>query len=104
MTEKELIRIMIDRQLTILTGDLSQKTDSLIKALEICCPPQSASDRTCYMRLCIWLHKKVASKAIDTKFDYARMIQLAIEASGPTVKNPMACLMAGLKKTFAYLG
>jgi hypothetical protein len=102
MTELELRRVMIARGLSVLDGDDAERLRHFEKTLRIILPPKSVSDRTCLGRVVGWVRFGCKSERFDINVILRRIIDFALEASGPGAKNPHAVFMSILKKELEY--
>lgn len=93
---------MLAQKLTILEGDLEERVFACREAVQICLSPVTVSDRTCLRRLGNWLLAKCSSGIHPPDEILARVIDFALEASGPDARNPAAVFMSILKKELNY--
>jgi hypothetical protein len=98
MTELQLRNIMTRKGLSINEGPEFQRIAQLEKAVAIVIPPRNQSDRTCLKKMKEWLLKKNAEDDLMLDELLRRIIDYALEASGPRVKNPPAVFIINLKK------
>jgi hypothetical protein len=93
---------MIAEKLSVKDGPLSQRIVHLEKALKIAIPPKSQSDRTCFRKVAKWLLEKCCIGIYVPEEILPRVLDFALEASGPGANNPPAVFMSILKKELNY--
>lgn len=103
MLEKTLKDITRERGLS-LTDEKSFDYRALVleKTLRIVLPPRNQSDRTSLRRIANWIREECEPGHFDPDIIYRRVIDFAIEASGPGSKNPAAVFMSIVKKELGY--
>lgn len=72
------------------------------RALKIVIKPRNQSDRTCFRDLTSWLSAQCNSGQLDGDTVFRRVLDFALEASGPGSRNPAAVFMSILKKELGY--
>jgi len=102
MTEFQLQKKMIDRNLSVKEGLLTQRIVHLEKAIKIALPPKSQSDRTCFRRVSNWIMQKCSEGIFNPDEMLSRVLDFALEASSPVAMNPPAVFMSILKKELNY--
>ncbi|MBN2312579.1 MAG: hypothetical protein JXM79_01530 [Sedimentisphaerales bacterium] len=102
MNDLQLRNKMISRGLTVKEGPPEDRLAALKQALAWALPPKSVSDRTCHRKVIDWLAAKFASQVFNPDEILPRVIDYALEASGPSVRNPNALFMSLLKKELGY--
>ena len=93
---------MIDKGLTVREGTITQRITHFEKTLRIIIPPKNQSDRTCFRKIANWLLEKCCCEIFCPDEALPRVIDFALEASGPESKNPHAVFMSILKKELNY--
>jgi len=93
---------MIDKGLTVREGTITQRIAHFEKALKIIIPPKNQSDRTCFRNIANWMLEKCCCEIFNPDECLSRVIDFAIEASGPESKNPHAVFISILKKELKY--
>jgi hypothetical protein len=72
------------------------------RALKIVIKPKTQSDRTGFRNITNWLRDECKAGYLDTDTVFRRVLDFALEASGPGSKNPAAVFMSILKKELGY--
>jgi hypothetical protein len=93
---------MLHEGLSVKQGSLKQRLVHLERALKIAIPPASPSDRSCYRNVGKWLGEKCQSAGFVADEVLPRVLDFALEASGPESRNPAAVFMSILKKELNY--
>jgi len=103
MNELELANHMKSLGLTI-RGDqsLESRANSFERALKIAIPPRSQSDRTSWRNIRKWLVDGCRNGRFEEHEIFKRVLDFAIEASGPGSKNPAAVFTSIMKKELNY--
>jgi len=103
MDERTLKHKMIAMGLS-LTDEKTIEHRSIVleKALRIAIPPRDQSDRTSFRRISEWIRTECELGHFDPNIIYRRVIDFAIEASGPGSRNPAAVFTSILKKELGY--
>jgi len=104
MTEIELKKIMIERNLAVVGDDLTaeQKAFNMVKSLFIVIPPKSVSDRTTIRNVVRYFSDIVKSQGRQPDGIFKIIIDFALEASGPFSRVPAAVFISILKKELNY--
>lgn len=104
MNEARLRELMIRAKLSII-GEMTveERARQFGFALKLILPPKDLSDQACLRNLCKWLIKKCKLNQFHENEVFRLVLDFAIEASGPTSKNPLAVFMYILKKELGYL-
>ena len=101
MDELTLTTKMRSSGLSIKEGSRTSRLEATRKAIEWCIRPRTQSDRTCISNIISWISGlDVNDSAIYVVL--RRVIDAAIEASGPMVRNPNAVFMTIMKKELGY--
>jgi len=104
MDEIKLKKIMLDRGIDIVNAEsIEQKSLAFERALRIIIQPKNVSDRTAFRNITQWITKKCQDGKFNENAIYRRVIDFAIEASGPNSRNPAAVFISILKKELGYL-
>jgi len=104
MNEQTLIALMNQRCIN-LVGEMSldERAIAWQRAVKIVIEPKDVSDRTCIRNVSRWLVGKVNDGVFNEYEIFRRVLDFAIEASGPNSKNQYAVFMHILKKELGYL-
>lgn len=102
MDQITLKRKMQSERLSVLDGTLEDRVYAAIRAVQICIPATTRSDRTCIANVADWLLRKCKSETFPPEEVLPRVIDFALEASTPEARNPAAVFMSILKKEFNY--
>jgi len=103
MDEVTLKRKMRENSLDLNTADtIEAKALVFERALKIVIKPRNQSDRTCFRDLTNWLSAECNRGAFDSDTIFRRILDFALEASGPGSRNPAAVFMSILKKELGY--
>jgi hypothetical protein len=103
VNELELANRMKSLGLTI-RGDqsLESRANSFERALKIVIPPRTQSDRTSWRNIRNWLVDGCRSEKFREHAIFKRVLDFALEASGPASKNPAAVFTYIMKKELNY--
>ena len=102
MNESTLRDIMRAERLSLKEGPDYQRIEHFRKTLKIIIPPRTISDRTCYRRIAKWLSYKCEEGIFNLDEMLPRIIDYALESTGPSALNPPAVFMSILKKELNY--
>jgi len=104
MNEHKLKELMKHQGISLI-GDLSIDERALEwqRAVKIVLRPKDHSDRQCIRNLSTWLIEKCKNDSFDENEVFRRVLDFAIEASGPESRNPYAVFMNIVKKELGYL-
>lgn len=102
MDELLLRNCMIREGLSVKEGSVAERIRSLVRALHIAMPTKGHSDRICYRNIGNWLREKIDAGNFNADEVLPRVIDFALEASGPWSKNPPAVFISILKKELGY--
>lgn len=104
MDERSLQRIMRDEGIDLLAADgLNEIALFFERALKIAIRPRNISDRTAFRNITRWLIDGCKSGKFEQNTIFRRVLDFALEASGPKSRNPAAVFMSLLKKELGYL-
>jgi len=87
-----------------LTGaeTLEAKQFAFDRALRIVIPAKNQSDRTSFRRISNWLVDCCSLGRFQEDIIFRRVLDFALEASGPGSRNPAAVFTSILKKELGY--
>jgi len=103
MNERDLKSWMAERNLSILEGDTRPRAAACMEAVKRAIPPRTVSERTTQMKVYKWMYERAKALPEERLVEFLRrLIDLAIEASGPACRVPGAVFMSNLKKQFGY--
>jgi len=103
MHEHELIKLMKERDLDLNAAEtIEEKALVFERALKIVIRPIDQSDRTCFRNVTNWLKDGCEAGRFDINSIFRRVLDFALEASGPGSKKPAAVFMTILKKELGY--
>ena len=104
MDDLTLKRILNEKGIDITTAEtLEEKTLQFERALKEVIKPRNISDRTSFRNITNWLQRNCESGRFDMNSIFRRVIDFALEASGPESRKPAAVFTAILKKELGYL-
>ncbi len=72
------------------------------RALQIIIPPKDQSDRASFRNISNWLAEGCLSNKFNEHVIFRRVLDFALEASGPSSRNPAAVFTSILKKELGY--
>ena len=81
---------------------LNERTLEFERALRLVIPPKDVSDRTTFRNISNWLRNQCQLDVFDEHTIFRRVLDFALEASGPTSRNPAAVFITILKKELHY--
>ncbi len=81
---------------------LQEKQFAFDRALAILIRPRNQSDRTSFRKISRWLVENCQAEIFDENVIFRRVIDFALEASGPESRNPAAVFTSILKKELDY--
>jgi hypothetical protein len=103
MNEIDLVRQMREQGLDLNSAKtIDEKALVFERALKIAIRPKTQSDRTGFRNVTSWLKDGCKSGRFEASSIFRRVLDFAIEASGPGSKNPAAVFMSILKKELGY--
>ena len=103
MTEFELKQWMMKRNSSILEGERRDRVAHCMEAVKHAIPARTISERTTRTNIYEWLQRRAASVSEEHLVELLRrIIDMAIEASGPQCRVPGAVFVSNLKKQFGY--
>jgi hypothetical protein len=102
MDSLTLQKLMIERGLSVKDGSERARLLALERTLGIILKTHSQSDRTCLKNVIKWLTEKCESCQFDIEEMPSRVIDYALEATGPQCRKPWAVFMHILKKELGY--
>jgi len=103
MDEVIFIRKMREQGLDLNEAETIEKKALVFeRALKIVIKPRNQSDRTCFRDLTNWLSAECNAGDLDGDTVFRRVLDFALEASGPGSRNPAAVFMSILKKELEY--
>jgi len=101
--EIDLVKKMKEQGLDLHSAKtVEEKALVFERALKIAIKPRNQSDRTSFRNIANWLRDECKAGRLDTNSIYRRVLDFALEASGPGSKNPAAVFMSILKKELGY--
>lgn len=104
MDDLTLKRLLDQKGIDITAADtLEEKTLQFERALKEVIKPRNVSDRTSFRNITRWLENNCKSGKFDMNSIFRRVIDFALEASGPESRNPAAVFITILKKELGYL-
>jgi hypothetical protein len=104
MDEIHLAKMMRSNGLDLNEAEsLDEKCLIMERTLKYVLKPRDISDRNTIRNLIAWLKTKCEDNTFNDKAIFRRVIDYALEASGPKSKKPMAVFMSILKKEIRYL-
>jgi hypothetical protein len=103
MNERELIKKMKEQGLDLNAVETTEdKALVFERALKIIIPPKSQGDTTGFRNVTSWLKDKCNRGELDDGNIFRRVLDFALEASGPESRKPAAVFMSILKKELGY--
>jgi len=103
MTEIDLVRKMKEAGLDLNAAEtIEEKALVFERALRLVIRPKDYSDGTCFRNVTRWLKTESEAGRLDANIIFRRVLDFALEASGPGSKNPAAVFMSILKKELGY--
>lgn len=103
MDEITFIKRMREKDLDLTVAEtIEEKSLMFQRALKIIIPPRNQSDRTCFRAVNKWLVAQCEAGEFDADIIFRRILDFALEASGPGSRNPAAVFMSILKKELGY--
>lgn len=103
MDEVTLIQKMREQGLDLNAAEtIEAKALVFERSLKIVIKPRNQSDRTCFRDLTNWLLVECNADVFDVDTIFRRLLDFALEASGPGSRNPAAVFMSILKKELGY--
>lgn len=102
MDERDALEKLRRAGINLKQGSTSQKGRMLNRALRVLLPPKDISDGTCWKNITKWAVNAVNSDVIGEHELFSRILDYAIEATGPGVRNPAAVFMSIIKKELHY--
>jgi len=104
MDEVKLKKVMLERGIDIINAEtIEEKALQFERALRIIINPKNISDRTAFRQISHWITRKCNDGKFNENTIYRRVIDFALEASGPKSRNPAAVFTSILKKELGYL-
>lgn len=104
MDERSLIRQLRQRNLSLYAVDFNEALKALDFVLDRTVRPQRSADHLALRRIKQWIIDQCQNGSWEHDELFAVVADLAVEASGPAIKNPMAMLIHLLKKELDYDG
>jgi len=102
MDERDSLEKLRRAGINLKQGSTSQKGRMLNRALRVLLPPKDISDGTCWKNITKWA-VTVANKEGNSEHElFSRIIDYAVEATGPGVRNPAAVFVSIMKKELGY--
>lgn len=103
MNEIDLVRQMKEAGLDLnAVKTIEEKALVFERALKIVIRPVDQSDRTCFRNIVKWLTDECEAGRLNPNSIFRRVLDFALEASGPGSKKPAAVFMTILKKELGY--
>lgn len=104
MNDLQLKRELIVHGIDLVGAEtLDEKAIQFQRALKIVIVPKDVSDITSFRNITRWLTDNCRSGKFDENIIFRRVLDFALEASGPTSRNSAAVFMYVLKKELGYL-
>lgn len=103
MDEIDFIHKMKEVGLDLVTAEtLDAKALIFERALKILIKPKDQSDRTSFRNVIKFLKEGCGNGKFDESSIFRRVLDFALESTGPRVKNPAAVFMSIMKKELGY--
>jgi len=103
MNEIDLINRMREAGLNLNEAHtIEEKALIFERTLKMVIKPVGQSDRTCFHNVTRWLKVECADGRFDINVIFRRVLDFALEASGPGSKKPAAVFVSILKKELGY--
>jgi len=103
MNDLQLKREMNIHGIDLLSADtIEEKALQFQRALKIVLVPRDVSDKTSHRNVTNWLIKNCQSGRFDPNIIFRRVLDFALESSGPTSRCPGAVFTYLLKKELGY--
>jgi len=103
MNEIDLVRKMRNAGLDLNAAKtVEEKALVFERALRLVIRPKDYSDGTCFRNVTRWLKTESEAGRFNANIIFRRVLDFALEASGPGSKNPAAVFMTILKKELWY--
>lgn len=103
MDECTLKRKMRESGIDLVGAEtLDEKSLQFARALKIVIPPKDVSDRVTFHRVTSWLTRNCKLHRFDEDTIFRRVLDFAVEASGPKSRNPAAVFISILKKELGF--
>lgn len=103
MDQIQLTKLMRANGIDLLDADtLDAKRIAFGRALRLVIKPRNQSDRTSFRKIERWLVENCESGVFDYENIFRRVLDFALEASGPESRNPAAVFTHILKKELNY--
>lgn len=103
MDQIQLAEYMRKNNIDLISADnLDAKRIVFSRALRFIIKPRNQSDRTSFRNIEKWLVENCESGRFDMNNIFCRVIDFALEASGPESRNPAAVFTHILKKELKY--
>lgn len=96
---------MRERGIDLVTAEtIEEKALLFDRALRMVIPPKDISDNVTFRNISNWLVKECKACRFDEHSIFRRVLDFALEASGPKSRVPAAVFMSILKKELGYHG
>jgi hypothetical protein len=103
MNEINLKRLMREQGLDLNLAETTEdKALVFERVLKLIIPPKSQGDTTGFRNVTSWLKDKCNRGDLDDGNIFRRVLDFALEASGPESRKPAAVFMSILKKELGY--
>jgi len=103
MDQIQLAKLMRENDIDLLNADSIEAIRIAFgRALRLVIKPRNQSDRTSFRKIEKWLVKGCKSGRFDENSIFRRVLDFALEASGPESRNPAAVFTFILKKELGY--
>ena len=94
---------MRERGIDLVTAEtIEEKALLFDRALRMVIPPKDISDNVTFRNISNWLVKECKRSRFDEHSIFRRVLDFALEASGPKSRIPAAVFMSILKKELGY--
>ncbi len=104
MNDLQLKRELLVHGIDLVAAEtIDEKAIQFQRALRIVIVPKYVSDMTSFRNITKWLVDNCRSERFDKDTIFRRVLDFALEASGPKSRSPAAVFMYILKKELGYL-
>lgn len=102
MDELTFVTTLRQKGIDLHGGSLEKKSLAFSRALKILIPPRSLADRSAFRNLAGWVTRETKFGRFDEDAIFRRVLDFALEASGPQSRNPAAVFMHICRKELGY--
>jgi len=102
MDELTFVTTLRQRGISLAEGTVEEKSLNFSRALAIAIPPRSVTDRVTFRNLTGWMTRQCQRGRLDDETIFRRVLDFALEASGPESRNPAAVFMSICRKELGY--